>query len=87
MLSILTGFNLIHSRMMSCTNERGAFVLSDPATAWEREMVNPALRRAELRVKGRQQKRRKRKAERTHATTVRGGEVQWKKLATRVGVK
>lgn len=38
-LDILTGCVLIHSRMTSCTNVRGASVLIEPATACEREMV------------------------------------------------
>lgn len=35
---IMTGFDLIHSRITSCTNVRGAFVLIEPATACEREI-------------------------------------------------
>lgn len=37
--AILTGFTLIHSRITSCTNVRGALVLIEPGTACEREMV------------------------------------------------
>lgn len=47
-LSLRTGFFLINSRMTSCTNDSGALVLIDPAAAWERETLYPALRSAEL---------------------------------------
>lgn len=38
----------MNSRMTSCTNEIGAFVLIDPAAACERETLYPALSSAEL---------------------------------------
>jgi hypothetical protein len=47
---IMTGFDLIHSRITSCTNVRGAFVLIDPATACEREISYPAFKSAELQI-------------------------------------
>jgi hypothetical protein len=83
-LSLRTGFFLINSRMTSCTNAIGALVLMDPAAAWERETLYPALRRAEL--DGRE-RRKPGGQRRTYTYSVRDGQLDRKKLATFDGVK
>lgn len=47
-VSIFTGFRLIQDLKISCTSRCDAVVLREPAHACEREILWPALRRAEL---------------------------------------
>lgn len=47
-LSIFTGFFLIHDRKMSYMTDRGAFVFREPARAWDLETVYPACSSADL---------------------------------------